>query len=242
MDRGQVLGFEALLRWNSLSLGSVPPEEFLPLAEDTGLIIELGNWALGQVCATLRGWHDAGFGQLRAALNLSAKQFHHEALIGDVQAMLRRYHLPAGALELELNESLIMEDVDRSLQLMSRLRKMGVRMTVDDFGTGYSSLAYLKKLPIDALKIDRSFVRDITTDRDDPVIVKAILSLALQLGLEVVAEGVETREQHDLLREEGCHRAQGFHYALPMAGADALEFVRQRAQPPRTGGSHLTVI
>ena len=226
LNSKQVLGFEALLRWRHSELGDISPAEFIPLAEENGAIVPIGNWVLRTACTQLRRWHDAGHPNLHIAVNLSARQFQHDALADEVRGVLEQLSLPPGALELELTESLLMSDVGRSLQVIETLQALGVGISVDDFGTGYSSLSYLKKFPIQALKIDRSFVRDIAVDADDAAIVRAIISLADRLRLQVVAEGVETREQHEFLRSEGCNQAQGFHYAPPLPADQALDFLR----------------
>jgi diguanylate cyclase (GGDEF)-like protein/PAS domain S-box-containing protein len=228
LDSAEVLGFEALLRWHSPALGLVEPDECIPLAEDTGLIVDIGNWVLERACTTLKHWHDAGYDDLQMAVNLTARQFRHEALVADVNNILHRLELDPSRLELELTESLLMNDVDRSVQVTGALRDLGVQVSVDDFGTGYSSLSYLKRLPIQTLKIDRSFVDNVTENPDDMVIVRAILSLGTQLDLQVVAEGVETRVQHDLLRAEGCRLAQGHYFAPALSSEDALSFLQRR--------------
>lgn len=231
-----VLGFEVLLRWHHPELGEVPPGEFIAIAEENGLIVPIGKWVLRTACAQLRCWQDAGYPHLGLSVNLSARQFQHEALIDDVQSALREFRLSPSSLELELTESILMGDADRSLELIHALSDIGVGISVDDFGTGYSSLSYLKKFPIQALKIDRSFVRDIVTDPDDAAIVRAIISLAANLKLQVVAEGVENSAQCEFLRREGCSQAQGFHYAPPLTSDDALEYLRGQGRPRDAAG------
>jgi EAL domain-containing protein (putative c-di-GMP-specific phosphodiesterase class I) len=226
MRDDRVLGFEALLRWQHPTLGTVSPAEFVPLAEETGLIVPIGAWVLRAACAQLKQWHGAGYTDLHMAVNLSVRQFQQERLVEDLRDMLRDLDLPANALELELTESMLMDDAEHAIAIMHRLREFGVTISVDDFGTGHSSLSYLKRFPIQTLKIDRSFVHDIVSDPDDVAIIRAVLSLAERLRLKVVAEGVETREQHEFLRAEGCDQAQGYYYAPPLAAADALDYLR----------------
>jgi diguanylate cyclase (GGDEF)-like protein/PAS domain S-box-containing protein len=241
LENGSLLGFEALLRWRHPTLGAVPPNEFIPLAEETGLIIPIGSWVLRTACRQLREWHEAGHRRLHMAVNLSARQLQHGSLVAEVGALLQEFDLPPEALELELTETLLMADADRSYQDVQALRSLGVGISIDDFGTGYSSLSYLKKFPLQTLKIDRSFVRDIATDPDDAAIVRAIVSLADRLRLQVVAEGVETRQQVDFLRGEGCTQAQGYYFAPPLTAAEALAYLQDRRRPPSPGG-HLSVV
>jgi predicted signal transduction protein with EAL and GGDEF domain len=232
----RMIGVEALLRWQHPELGMVPPSEFIPLAEETGLIVPIGDWVLRTACAQLEAWHRAGYADLHVAVNLSARQFEKEGLVDDVREVLTSLDLPPSALELELTESMLMRDAAQALEVMHGLRELGVGLSVDDFGTGHSSLSYLKRLPIQSLKIDRSFVRDIVADPDDVAIIRAILSMAERLRLKVVAEGVETAAQHAFLRAEGCDQAQGFHYAQPLDGRAALDYLAvgfDRAQARR---------
>lgn len=231
----QVKGFEALLRWRSPQLGPVSPAEFIPLAEDTGMIIDIGAWVLETACREARSWQEAGHAGLHVAVNLSARQFQYKSLVAEVEGALRRERLPAAALEIELTETLLMSDVETSLKVMEALRELGLSIAVDDFGTGYSSLAYLKRLPIQTLKIDRSFVNEMTEQSDDASIVQAILSLARRLQLGVVAEGVETLRQHELLLAGGCDVAQGFYYARPIPAAEVLGYLQRAAAGKAVG-------
>jgi diguanylate cyclase (GGDEF)-like protein len=232
IDTQRVLGLEALLRWTHPQLGAVPPGEFIALAEEIGVIVPIGKWVLENACAQLKEWREAGHPQLRLSLNLSARQFQHEGLVDEVRQVLARLELAPEALEFELTESLLMDDAGRSLEVIQALRGLGSSISIDDFGTGYSSLSYLKKFPIQALKIDRSFVRDIATDPDDAAIVRAIVSLADRLRLQVVAEGVEDSAQHEFLRREGCRLVQGYYYARPMDPDQVLAYLR-RDDPAR---------
>ncbi len=219
---GALVGAEALARWNHPQLGMVPPTRFVPVAEESGFIHELGEWMLRAGCEQLKSWDAAGLRVPVLAVNLSAKQVQRSGFVDRVAGILADTGLDPQRLELEITESVIMH-VDDTLELMGALRKLGVRLAIDDFGTGYSSLSYLKQLPIHLLKIDRSFVRDITTDANDEAITVAIIGLARSLGLSVIAEGVETEEQAQFLANHGCHRAQGYLYGRPM---DSGEFLR----------------
>ena len=221
---GRVAGVEALLRWNHPVFGQVAPAEFIPVAEASGLIIPIGQWVLEQACARLRAWRDAGHAELTMAVNLSARQFLDEDVAARVVETLARHGLPHGALELELTESTSMQDVQRSITVMKRLKEAGVVLSIDDFGTGYSSLAYLKRLPIDKVKIDRAFVSDLGQSAESRAIVQAIVTAARCLGLCVVAEGIEQEEQARLLLADGCFEMQGYYFGRPGdAAACALD-------------------
>ena len=213
---GRVVGMEALLRWRHPDMGLVYPDRFITVAEETGLIVPIGAWVLRMACAQIRALHDAGFAHMRVAVNLSARQFGHSELVGTIEQALAEAGVAPCFLEIELTESLIMKDVDQAICILKALKGLGVTLSIDDFGTGYSSLAYLKRFPIDVLKIDRSFVADITSDPDDAAIVSSIISLAHNLRLKVIAEGVETREQLDYLRRDGCDQVQGYYFSKPV--------------------------
>jgi len=209
-----------LLRWPQPDDQLVSPVEFIPIAEETGLIVPLGEWVLLEACAQAQAWQTAHPG-LRMAVNLSARQFRQKNLIGMIENVLASTDLAPELLELELTESILMDNIEETLLTLGHLKSMGVRIAIDDFGTGYSSLAYLKRFPIHTLKIDRSFVRDISNDPDDAAIVTAIIFMARNLKLKVTAEGVETEEQADFLRSLDCDLVQGFHFDRPLP---ALEF------------------
>jgi diguanylate cyclase (GGDEF)-like protein/PAS domain S-box-containing protein len=225
-DDGVLMGFEALLRWRTSTGRWVPPDTFIPLAEESGLIDDIGAWVLDQACAQWRAWRDAFGVSMRLAVNLSAYQLRRPGLVERIAALIERHGLPPRTLELELTETVAMHDPAASIELMRQLRDLGVCLAVDDFGTGYSSLAYLKALPLDRLKLDRSFVKDIETDPDDRAICSATIVLARTLGLEVVAEGVETLAQRDYLRNQGCDLMQGFLLGRPMSADDAGALLR----------------
>jgi diguanylate cyclase (GGDEF)-like protein len=222
INTGAVVGMEALVRWQHAELGFLPPAEFIPLAEDTGLIVPLGEWVLRAACAQCSAWHADGLAPLTVAVNLSAHQFQQQNLSELVVRALRETGLSPQSLELELTESSIMKNAESAVKTLGELKEMGVSIAVDDFGTGYSSLGYLKRLPIDKLKIDQTFVRDVTTDPDDAALVMAIIALAHNLRLKVLAEGVESEEQLRLLHLLRCDEWQGYLYSKPLP-AEALK-------------------
>ncbi|MCB1749077.1 MAG: EAL domain-containing protein [Gammaproteobacteria bacterium] len=217
-----VAGFEALIRWQHPELGRVSPAEFIPIAEETGLIVPIGEWVLGEAARQLAAWDDAGLGGYRCAVNLSGGQFRTRNLAERVTRIVDSAGVAAFRIELELTESILMEDAEIAVQTLNELKAAGFGLAVDDFGTGYSSLSYLKRLPIDVLKVDQSFVRDLPGDADDIAIVNTIVSMARGLGLKTVAEGVETEAQRDFLREQGCDELQGYLFSPPQP-ADELE-------------------
>ena len=225
---GTLIGAEALLRWLHPEFGLLGPDQFIPLAEETGLIIPLGNWVLDSACAQARIWHDTGLPDLPVAVNLSPRQFREPSLAASIMDSLEGAGLTPHHLALELTESILMEDTDMSNSALSRFRDMGLHVSIDDFGTGYSSLSYLKRFPLDALKIDKSFVRDITTDTDDAHIATAIISLAHNLNLGVIAEGVEEPAQLDFLRDRGCDAVQGFYYSHPVPAEEFAAIFHDR--------------
>ncbi|SIR29606.1 diguanylate cyclase (GGDEF) domain-containing protein [Aromatoleum tolulyticum] len=231
---GEVSGCEALCRWRHAELGMVPPGEFIPVAEESGLILPIGRWVLESACAQMREWLDAGVACPHVAVNVSPLQFLRDDLVADVSALLSRYRLDAGALMLEITESTLMRDPERAIAMMRRLKAIGVRLAIDDFGTGYSSLGTLKRFPIDYLKIDRAFVTDLTTNASDAAIAVSVISLAHSLNLRVTAEGVETEGQLLFLRGRGCDEMQGYHFSppiMPAAFADLLAGGRGLALP-----------
>ena len=242
----QLIGMEALIRWprgnggNGGSGGNggegrmVPPLDFIPCAEETGLIIPMGGWVLDEACRRTAQWNRRFDTRLRVAVNLSARQFRAHDIFDEVMGTLRRHDLAPELLELEITESILMDDVEEAIAVMGRLREAGVSIAIDDFGTGYSSLSHLKRFPITILKIDHSFVRDIPRDVNDIAIVHSILSLAGSLGLGVVAEGVESETQLELLRAERCQLAQGYHIARPMSAEAFERYLGETTGPPAT--------
>lgn len=223
----RVVGVEALIRWQHPEHGLVPPDLFIPLAEQNGTIIPIGEWVLDQACRQLREWHDQGFTELRMAVNLSTVQLHHAELPRVVNNLLQIYRLPPRSLELEVTETGLMEDISTAAQHLLSLRRSGALIAIDDFGTGYSSLSYLKSLPLDKIKIDKSFVQDLLDDDDDATIVRAIIQLGKSLGMQVIAEGVETPEQEAYIISEGCHEGQGYHYSKPLPARELAAYLKQ---------------
>jgi EAL domain-containing protein (putative c-di-GMP-specific phosphodiesterase class I) len=213
---GEITGAEALLRWSHPTQGSISPGRFIPVAEDSGLILPIGVWVLGEACRQTRAWLDAGLAMGTIAVNISAMEFRSEGFLESVFATLKETGLDPGSLELELTEGVLMKHVESTESILTTLRERGVQLAVDDFGTGYSSLSYLRKFPIDALKIDQSFVRQVTAAPDETTIVAAIISLGRSLKLRVVAEGVETREELAFLQAHQCDEAQGYYFGRPM--------------------------
>jgi EAL domain-containing protein (putative c-di-GMP-specific phosphodiesterase class I) len=227
-------GVEALLRWDHPVRGEVPPANFIPTAEETSLIIPIGLWVLESACAQLAAWAKRPErAHLSIAVNVSVRQFRDPGFIDEVVNAVRRSGIPPSKLKLELTESLLADNIDATIARMRNLKDMGVRLSVDDFGIGYSSLSYLKRLPIDELKIDRAFVKDILTDGNDAAIAGTIIGLCRNLGLEVIAEGVETPEQRDFLARQGCHRYQGYLFCrpLPLPQLEAFLDAAQGAAP-----------
>jgi diguanylate cyclase (GGDEF)-like protein/PAS domain S-box-containing protein len=229
LQDGRIVGCEALVRWLHPTLGMIYPDKFIPLAEETGLIVSINHWVLEQAIKQCRAWRDAGFNALTMSVNLSALQFRQHNLLQQVKGLLDKYELPPGVLDLELTEGILMQGVERTLATLHELSAMGVILSLDDFGTGYSSLSYLKRFPIQQLKIDQSFVRDVITDASDATMVRTIILMAHSLKLDVIAEGVETQEQAEFLMQSGCERAQGYHFRRPVT-AEEFELLLQMDQ------------
>ena len=225
---GAMLGAEALLRWDNPVLGKVPPGLFIALAEEYGSITAIGEWVLESVCAQIRAWHDAGLGSIKVAVNLSGKQFAQDRTVPFVEAALRKYGIAPACLGIEITESTVMGDPDKAVAALTRLKDIGVGISLDDFGTGYSSLGYLKRFPIDVLKIDKSFVDDVTTSSSDAAIARSVISLAHNLNMRVIAEGVETRAQVDFLTEHGCDEMQGYYFSRPVPAPAFTALLREK--------------
>jgi diguanylate cyclase (GGDEF)-like protein/PAS domain S-box-containing protein len=217
---GVIAGAEGLLRWTSAELGAVSPAQFIPIAEETGFIVAIGEWVIERACAQIAQWREAGLGDIAVSINLSTLQLRDAGLLSALAASLHRHRVPKGVLELEITESALMESVEMNLQKLQAIRELGVGLAIDDFGTGYSSLNYLNRFPLDKLKIDRSFVHDMLDDPTDLAITRAIIGLGHTLGLKVVAEGVETVQEVGILRAEGCDELQGYYFARPMPAGD----------------------
>ncbi len=220
----ELTGFEALLRWRHPELGLLYPNQFMPLAEDTGLIVSIGEWALNHACADLAAWNRQGLPNVRVAVNLSGRQFREEKLVDTVANALRASGLDSNLLEIEITESYLLEDIESAISTLDRLNELGIEISMDDFGTGYSSLSFLKRFPVDSVKIDQSFVRDISTDPDDATIAEAIIVLAKSLRLRVMAEGVENDDQLYFLRTRGCDQGQGFIFSGPIPADKVLDW------------------
>jgi EAL domain-containing protein (putative c-di-GMP-specific phosphodiesterase class I) len=221
-----VVAFEALVRWNHALRGMISPVNFIPLAEETGLIVPLGDWVLRQACLDAAGWSQ----DVCVAVNLSPVQFKNPNLVSTVKEALRASGLPAHRLELEITESVLLQNSEATLSVLHELRGFGVRISLDDFGTGYSSLSYLRSFPFDKIKIDRSFVSELATRDDSMAIVRAVTGLGKSLGIVTTAEGVETDAQFDLLRQEGCTQAQGYLFSRPRPAADVENMLIQPRQ------------
>ena len=233
VDTHHITGVEALLRWEHPELGLISPAEFVPLAEDTGLIIPIGEWVLHEACEQNRRWQEQGLEPFRVAVNISARQFQQSDILRVVVRALEAARMSPEHLELELTESSIMNNVDFAVKALTDLKQMGVEITVDDFGTGFSSLSYLKRLPIDALKIDQSFVRDATTDPDDAALVMAVVTLGHNMRLKVIAEGVETEEQLRFLHLLRCDEIQGFLFSRPVAADEISRMLTKDGRASR---------
>lgn len=224
----EIIGVEALIRWNSAQTGMVSPGAFIPLAEETGLIIPIGEWVLRTACRQNRAWQDAGYARIPVSVNLSPRQLARGDIVELVERILAETGLAAQYLELEITESVMATDVEKSFAMLTQLRAIGVKISLDDFGTGYSSLSYLKRFPVDTLKIDQSFVRDIATDQDSAAIVKAIISLGHNLNLTVLAEGIETVDQFQFLLKNGCDEGQGYLMSRPVPNHDFLQLLAKK--------------
>jgi diguanylate cyclase (GGDEF)-like protein/PAS domain S-box-containing protein len=232
LSTGRVCGVEALLRWNRPGHGLVYPAEFVPVLEETGMVVRVGDWIIDEACRQIAEWQAQGVREVRVAVNVSSRQFVEGDLESVVRAAIERHGIEPGMLELELTESALMSNAERTIEVLERLKKLGIRIAIDDFGTGYSSLAYLKRFPIDKLKIDIAFVRDIVTNPDDAAIALAIISMARSLHMQVIAEGVETRAQMAYLRRHRCDEIQGFHFSRALPASQLAQLVRKNRETP----------
>jgi len=234
----RLVGAEALLRWQHPERGSIAPADFIPIAEETGLILPIGQWVLHEACRQVKVWSASPVGTVPVSVNISSHQFSDGSLVKDVFEAISGAGIDATLLELEITESVLLQDVDKTLIALQALKKAGVSLSIDDFGTGYSSLSYLKRFPIDTIKIDRSFVKDLHRDADDAAICAAILAMSQQLGLNVVAEGVETLEQLEFLRRHGCNHIQGYVCSQALSPADFLVMLAKIARPEAANEEH----
>ena len=237
VETGRIVGAEALVRWQDPSRGLVLPDDFIPLAEETGAIVPLGEWVLRTACAQNKRWQDQDLSPITVAVNVSPRQFREPTLLPMIEDALTGSGLDPKWLELEITETIAMQSVDLSASIMRNLAQIGSRVSIDDFGSGYSSLGYLKKFALHTLKIDQSFVRGVATEPNDAAIAEAILALANALDLEVVAEGVETDDQLSFFSERKCHRVQGFHLGKPMTAGDFTPLLKRPVDSGGTGSS-----
>ncbi len=230
---GRITGAEALVRWQHPELGLVSPVHFIPLAEESGLIVPLSQWVMKEALAQSRRWQKLGLPPMRISINLSARQFVDEDLMTDTIHALQDAGVEPTLLELEITESMMMNNTEKTIQMLEELRRMGIQIAIDDFGIGYSSLSHLKQFPIDILKIDRSFIKDIPGDKADEAITDAIIAMSKSLKIKVVAEGVETVEQLQFLRARGCDEIQGYFFSRPVAAAEFAKLLTENLESPR---------
>ena len=231
LDSSQIIGVEALLRWQNKELGNVPPDVFIPVAEDSGLIIPIGEWVLRTACTQLKAWQDTGVPIARIAVNISVRQFMYPGFLQLVKQVIEETGLAPEDLELEITENLLMQDTEGAIHLLQDLKALGVQLAIDDFGTGYSSLSYLKRFPIDRLKVDKTFVQEITNNKEDAAITRAVIAMANNMDLRVIAEGVETAEQLSYLADEHCHEIQGYYLSRPMPAHEVCSFIDASNNP-----------
>jgi predicted signal transduction protein with EAL and GGDEF domain len=226
-------GVEALLRWESPNLGSVTPTQFIPIAEESGIIVPIGRWVMRTACAQNAAWLRDGLSPVRVAVNLSLRQLMDESLLEDIKKALNDSGMAPNLLELEITESMVMHNPIRMITVLQEIKKLGVHLAIDDFGTGYSSLAQIKNFPVDTLKVDRSFIRNITKDKDDKAITEAIISMGKTLSLTVIAEGVETEEQMNYLMDHSCDEMQGYYFSKPVMPEQFADLLRKHVPAPR---------
>jgi EAL domain-containing protein (putative c-di-GMP-specific phosphodiesterase class I) len=226
-------GVEALLRWESPNLGSITPTQFIPIAEESGLIVPIGKWVMKTACTQNVAWQHDGLPPVRVAVNLSLRQLMDEFLLEDIKKALNDSGMAPNLLELEITESMVMHNPVRMIAVLQEIKKLGVHLAIDDFGTGYSSLAQIKHFPVDTLKVDRSFIRNIIKDNDDKAITEAIISMGRTLGLTVIAEGVETEEQMNFLKDHSCDEMQGYYFSKPIKPDQFADLLRNHISSPQ---------
>ncbi|MDH5378762.1 MAG: EAL domain-containing protein, partial [Gammaproteobacteria bacterium] len=229
---GQITRVEALLRWDHPNLGIIPPLDFLPLAEEIGLIEYIGEWVIREACAQCKEWQNKGYTDLYMTVNISDREFRAQRFIDQLEEVVKDQGISKNYLEFELTEKIVVQDFEASISKLNRLREMGIKLALDDFGTGYSSLAYLKKLPLNTLKIDRSFVADVDESPEGTSIVASIIALAHTLNMYVVAEGVETEKQYQMLKSQGCDALQGYHISPPVPAKELLGLLKKYGVAP----------
>jgi len=227
----EAVGVEALLRWNHPERGAISPDEFLPVAEETGLIVALGQWVLKESAYQMQQWIDQGLGAFSVAVNCSPAQFTRGNIIRDISDAIEYSGLDPKLLEIEFTENLFLNNIDKGIEILKSMKRLGIQIAVDDFGTGFSSLSYLKRLPADKFKIDQSFVRDLHVDKGDAAIVAAIITLSQNLGLKVIAEGVENQQQMDILDSFKCNEVQGYHVCYPLTAEEFAIWLSDRKSP-----------
>jgi EAL domain-containing protein (putative c-di-GMP-specific phosphodiesterase class I) len=227
LSTGAIDGVEALVRWRHPALGLVLPDQFISIAEESGLIVPIGQWVLREACRQANAWHDAGFPRLRLAVNVSAVELRSKEYVAGVAGMLAQSGFDPRRLQLELTETFLMQDSKSTAVVLGAIKELGVQLALDDFGTGYSSLNYMRRFPIDTLKVDRSFVRDLALDASDASVVSAVINMGRSLHMRVVAEGVETLDQLVFLKEHGCSEAQGYYFSRPLKAPDFAVWMSQ---------------
>jgi EAL domain-containing protein (putative c-di-GMP-specific phosphodiesterase class I) len=229
LSTGAVAGVEALIRWQHPTLGLVLPDEFISIAEESGLIVPIGQWVLREACRQAKAWQDAGLPSVRLAVNISAVELRSREFVAGVRTILTQTLFDPRSLELELTETFLMQDSKSTALVLSAIKELGVQLALDDFGTGYSSLSYMRRFPIDTLKVDRSFVRDLTMDASDASVVSAVINMGKSLHMRVVAEGVEAPDQLAFLKEHGCSEAQGYYFSRPLEAPEFADWMRHSA-------------
>ncbi|MFW6364086.1 MAG: putative bifunctional diguanylate cyclase/phosphodiesterase, partial [Spirochaeta sp.] len=232
---GRIIGAEALLRWNNSELGSISPGEFIPIAEESGIIVPIGSWVIEQACAATRSWSAIGLPEFPVAVNLSARQLRESSLVPHITSTLQRYELSPSRLHIEITESSVLDNPEAAIAMLHRLNSLGVCIAIDDFGTGFSSLSYLKELPVDFVKIDRSFFIELPDNTKSASLVLGIISMIDGLGLSIIAEGVETAGQISFLQANAPITIQGYYYSKPLNSEEFVEFVRSQSPPIHAG-------